>query len=252
MKANNEAKNLIKNIAVILLWLAVWQIAYIIIGRDVLFASPADTLKALIELCTSLVFYKTIAQSFLRIVVGFFIGSTIGIILGIATGFSKILYTVFKPIISVVRAAPVASFIILALAWMKSGEVPVFIAFLTVTPIIWSNLSEGIASVDIKLLEMAKIYEYPWILKLRKIYLPAVLPYIKSAAVTGVGFAWKSGVAAEVIGNPKFSVGSKLYEAKVYLETPQLFAWTGVIIILSVLFEKIIVRTVNVRKRTGR
>lgn len=245
MKTNNKTKNLIKNTAVVIFWLAVWQIVYMIIGRDILFASPADTLKALLDMCVSAVFYQTIALSFVRIAVGFLIGSAVGILLGIATGFSTILYTMLKPIINIVRAAPVASFIILALAWMRSGEVPVFISFLTVTPIVWSNLSEGIASVDNKLLEMAKIYEYSAATKLKKIYIPSVLPYIKSAAVTGVGFAWKSGVAAEVIGNPRFSVGSKLYEAKIYLETPQLFAWTAVIIVLSVLFEKIIVKAVN-------
>lgn len=245
MKTNNKSKKIIKNTIVILFWIAVWQIVYMIIGRDILFASPADTLKALIEISISTIFYKTIVLSFIRIAIGFFIGSAVGIILGIATGFNEIIYTVFKPIINIVRAAPVASFIILALAWMKSGEVPVFISFLTVTPIVWSNLSEGVSSVDNKLLEMAGLYEYSASMKFKKIYLPAVLPYIKSAAVTGVGFAWKSGVAAEVIGNPRFSVGSKLYESKIYLETPQLFAWTAVIIVLSVMFEKVIVKAVN-------
>lgn len=248
MRENNN-KNLIKNTLVAVFWLAVWQIVYMLIGSDILFASPADTLKAMFEMCASAVFYKTIALSFARIAVGFFAGSVVGILLGIATGFNGILYTLLKPIISIVRAAPVASFIILALAWMKSGEVPVFISFLTVVPIVWSNLSEGISSVDNKLLEMAHMYEYSISKKLKKIYMPAVLPYIKSAAVTGVGFAWKSGVAAEVIGNPRFSVGSKLYEAKVYLETPQLFAWTAVIIILSVLFERIIINAVSGAKK---
>lgn len=241
----SDINKIIKNLIVLVFWLAVWQIIYMIIGRDILFASPASTLKALAELCLESMFYKTITISFLRIASGFFIGSAVGILLGIATGFSRTLYMLFKPVISIIRSAPVASFIILALAWMKTGEVPIFISFLTVVPIVWSNISEGIASVDFKLLEMAHMYEYTFTVKLKKIYIPAVMPYIKSAAATGAGFAWKSGVAAEVIGTPRYSVGSRLYESKIYLETPQLFAWTAIVIILSVLFEKVIVYAVR-------
>ena len=82
-------------------------------------------------------------------------------------------------------------------------------------------------------------------MRLRNIYIPAVKPYLRSAVVTGAGFAFKSGVAAEVIGSPAFSIGRKLYESKIYLETEQLFAWTAVIIILSVVFERLLVRYVG-------
>ena len=244
MKINNDIPKIIKKTAVWIFWIAVWQIIYMLVGRDLLLASPISTFKALIELCTDNMFYRTVALSFVRIALGFLIGSAVGILLGAATGFSKTLYMLFKPMIDIIRAAPVASFIILALAWMKTGTVPVFISFLMVVPIMWSNITEGIASVDFKLLEMAHMYEYSPMVQLKKIYIPAVLPYIRSATATGVGFAWKSGVAAEVIGTPKYSVGSRLYESKIYLETPQLFAWTAVVIILSVLFEKVIISAV--------
>ncbi len=234
-----------KKILVIIFWLAVWQAAYMMIGMDVIFASPADTIMTMGRLLTEAEFYKIIGFSFFRIAVGFFMGSAAGVLLGAATGAFKPLYALFKPIIDLVRAAPVASFIILALIWFKTGRVPVFIAFLTVMPIVWSNVTEGIAAVDGKILEMARVYGFTAMQKLKKIYIPSVMPYFRSAVVTGAGFAFKSGVAAEVIGSPAFSIGRKLYESKVYLETAELFAWTAVIIILSVVFEKLLVRFIG-------
>ena len=229
-------------IAVIVFWIAVWQTAYMIINNDILFASPADTFREIASLVYSFEFYKIIGSSFVRIALGFFGGTAVGIILGVVTGTSLMAYNIFKPAIDAVRAAPVASFIILALAWLKSGEVPVFISFLTVIPIIWANITEGIKSVDIKLIEMSNVYNFTWRMKLGKIYIPSIGPYLRSALSTGAGFAFKSGIAAEVIGSPALSIGRKLYESKIYLETAQLFAWTAVIIFLSIVFEKLLGR----------
>lgn len=234
-----------KKILVVIFWLALWQAMYMIIGMDVLFASPIDTVMAMGRLLTEAEFYKTIGFSFLRIVIGFLAGTAVGTVLGAATGASNILYMLFKPVIDMVRAAPVASFIMLALIWLKTGHVPVFIAFLTVVPIVWSNVTEGIAAVDIRLLEMAKVYGFSTSQRLKKIYVPSIMPYFRSAVITGAGFAFKSGVAAEVIGSPAFSIGRKLYESKIYLETAELFAWTAVIIILSVIFQKLLARFIG-------
>lgn len=231
-----------RRIAVIVFWIAVWQTSYMIINNDILFASPADTFREIVSLVFSSEFYKIIGSSFVRIAFGFFIGTAAGIILGAVTGTSRIAYNIFKPAVDAVRAAPVASFIILALAWLKSGEVPVFISFLTVIPIIWANITEGIKSVDIKLIEMSNVYNFTWRMKLEKIYIPSIRPYLRSALSTGAGFAFKSGIAAEVIGSPALSIGRKIYEAKIYLETAQLFAWTAVIIFLSIVFEKFLGR----------
>ncbi|GFI62322.1 putative aliphatic sulfonates transport permease protein SsuC [Clostridiales bacterium] len=231
-----------KGILVILFWLAVWQTIYIIIGNDVLFASPMDTAKALCSLLSDSGFYKTVVCSFFRIAVGFLAGTVLGMLLGVATGLCHSAYLLLKPAIDLIKAAPVASFIILALAWLKTGMVPIFIASLTVVPVVWSNITEGIASVDYRLLEMAKVYEFSNQQKIETIYLPSVMPYFRSAAVTGAGFAFKSGVAAEVIGSPAFSIGRRLYESKIYLDTDELFAWTAVIIIISVLFERAVIK----------
>ena len=129
--------------------------------------------------------------------------------------------------------------------WIKTGFIPVFISFLTVTPIVWSAVLTGLDNTDPKLLEMAKVFEYSRITKIRKLYIPTLIPYIKTAMVTGAGFAFKSGVAAEIIASPELSIGRSLQEARIYFETAELLAWTAVIIVLSMIFEKLLIRAVG-------
>ena len=134
------------------------------------------------------------------------------------------------------------SFIILVLLWLTASLTPVFIAFLMVLPIAWANVREGVMAVDAQLLEMAEVFQLPRAKKLRHIYLPSVLPQYLAACTTGFGFAWKSGVAAEVIARPALSIGKNLYESKLYLNTEELFAWTAMVILLSMLLERGMVR----------
>ena len=144
-----------------------------------------------------------------------------------------------EPLIMVIKATPVASFIILCLIWIPSRNLSVFISFLMVFPVVYTNILEGIRQTDKQLLEMADSFGAGVGKKLQFIYLSQVMPYAVTACKLGLGLCWKAGIAAEVIGIPAGSIGEKLYKAKVYLETPDLFAWTIVIIAVSVGFEKI-------------
>ena len=146
----------------------------------------------------------------------------------------------FMPLLTVVRSTPVASFIILALVWIKRDNVAIFIAFLMVLPILWGNVSRGIAECDRDLLEMAHVFRFSKKDMLRKVYLPSVRPYFFAGCSTALGLSWKAGVAAEVLSLPRHALGSELYYSKIYLETPTLFAVTLVVILLSVVLEFIL------------
>jgi len=111
-------------------------------------------------------------------------------------------------------------------------------AFLMVFPPVYLNLLEGMTQTDPKLLEMAQVFRVPLLRRIKGIYVPQTLPYFRSACSLALGLCWKAGVAAEVIGLPTGSLGERLYTAKIYLETPDLFAWTATIVAVSVLFEK--------------
>ncbi len=223
----------------VLFWLLVWEIVSIWLGQEILLVSPVAVLKRLGILIFKASFWKTIGFSFLRIIEGFFFAVLAGVLGGsIASKFSK-MQELFSPLILAMKSVPVASFVILILIWVPSENLSVTISFLMVFPVIYTNVLNGIQNTDKNLLEMAQVFGVSGKNKIRYIYISEVLPFFRAGCSVSLGLCWKAGVAAEVIGIPDGSIGEKLYEAKVYLDTPDLFAWTMVIIVVSMVFEKI-------------
>ena len=163
----------------------------------------------------------------------------IGVALAAVSSRVLVVRSLLEPITSVIKATPVASFIILAIIWFGSKNLAIFISFLMVFPVIYLNVLKGIESTDVKLLEMARVYRFSPLRVLLYIYLPEVMPFFVSACSIALGLCWKSGVAAEVIGITTGSIGENLYRAKLYFETGELLAWTAVIIAVSTVFEKL-------------
>jgi NitT/TauT family transport system permease protein len=225
-------------LAVALFWLAVWQVAYRCTGQELVLVSPLASVSRLGELGRTLPFWRAVLASCGRILSGYLLAVVAGVMLAVATAASRLLYHLFSPLLGMIRATPVASFIILALVWLATGDIPIFISFLMVVPLIWANVHTGITNTDIRLLEMARVYRFSPARKIGYIYVPSVMPYFTAACSTGLGFAWKSGIAAEVIALPAFAIGKQIYNAKIYLETVDLFAWTIAVIFLSVLLER--------------
>lgn len=232
---------ILKSIAIIVFWVLVWYVFYIIIDRDLLIVSPFEVVHRLAVLCADVQFWVIASASMARILSGFLAGVAFGVVLAVVTSCLPLANDLFKPIVSVIKATPVASFIILALVWMKTGSVPSFISFLMVLPIVWGNVTQAIVKTDSKLLEMAKVYNFGTFNKVQMIYTPAVTPYFIAACTTALGLAWKAGIAAEVISGTNVSIGQQIYSAKQYLDTLDLFAWTVVVIILSVILERLMV-----------
>ena len=240
-----EKKGLKKNAARIsvsaLFWIAVWAIASYIVGYSVILPSPLDVLGRLFALITDGAFLASVFFTASRIVIGFFAALVIGVLLAAACKKSRLLRTLVSPLMTVMKSVPVASFVILALIWIGSKNLSVFISLVMVTPVIFVNVLSGIDSCDEKILQMARIYEISPLKKLLYIYLPFVFPYFRAGLVISLGLCWKAGVAAELIGVPRGSIGERLYFSKIYLETADLFAWTIVIILISVAFEKLVI-----------
>ncbi len=224
----------------ILFWLFVWQIVSIWIDSDILLVSPLKVFCRLGELVCVATFWKAVVFTLSRIASGFFLAVMTGSVLAGLSSQYHYAYELIAPIIVTIKSVPVASFIILALIWISSKNLSILISFLMVLPIIYTNVLSGIKSVDKKLLEMAEVFCISRLRVLRFIYLPQIMPFFISACSVSLGLAWKAGVAAEVIGIPKGSVGEQLQQAKVYLDTPDLFAWTFVIVVISIVFEKLV------------
>ena len=209
--------------AAVVFWLVVWQLAAMAIGQEVFLVSPIQALGTLLELLPQAEFWQRIGFSAGRILLGFGLGAVSSVVLAVAAGRWAWVEALLSPVMQLVKATPVASFIILALVWVSGSSLSVLISFLMVLPVLYGAVRTGIGSADVQLLEMAKVFRLPLGRRLRAIWLPAVLPAFRQGCSVALGICWKSGVAAEVIGLPDGSIGDALYRAKITLSTGELF-----------------------------
>ena len=206
-------------------WLLVWEGASLALaattgGRMLLLASPVQALGRLLALAGTAAFWQAVAFSSLRILGGFLLACALAAVLAPLAARFQWIRDLLSPLVAVVKAVPVVSFIILALIFFSSENLSLLISALMVFPPVYLNVLEGIGHTDRQLLEMARL-----------------------------GLCWKSGAAAEVIGLPAGSIGEALYTAKVYFQTGDLFAWTAVIVTVSVIFERLFLRLVDAAVR---
>ena len=215
-------------------WIVVWQLAAVSLGHGGLFlATPIQTLQALAQLAPTAGFWQRIVFSALRILAGFLLAVVGGLVLGALGARWRWVRIFIEPAMQLIRAMPVASFVILALLWVRSANLSVVVSFTHVLPVVYAGTVGGIADTDPALLEMAKVYRLPLGKRLRYIWLPGIFPSFCESCIAAMGMCWKSGVSAEVIGLPDHSVGDALYRAKITISTPEVFAWTLVIVLLS-------------------
>jgi len=232
-------------LAVLSFWLAVWWLASAAVDKELLLPGPLAVLKKLIALASAGSFWLTLGKSILRVLTGIVSAVILGIGTGLLTHKSILARELLTPVMTLLKSTPVASFIILALVWLGRSVVPVFIAGLMVLPVVWANTAAGLAGIDPQLLEMARVYSLPRRRIMRRIVWPSLLPHLRSALRSALGLGWKAGIAAEVLTVPPWSIGKNIFEAKLYLETTELFAWTATVVLLSFLIEHILLRLVD-------
>ena len=238
-------KKITKFILIAALWIGIWAILALITGNEVLLPSPAATVKCLFYLAAGGDFWLSCLYSFIRIIIGILAGAAAGVFLAVLGAFFPVIGDIFSPVLSIIRATPVASFIILALVWIGKGNVPAFTAFLMILPVIWNSVTVAIVSIDKKLIEMTKVFRLSFTSRMKNLYIPSVLPSFTAGLRTSLGLAWKAGIAAEVICHPEYGIGTALYDSKVYINTPELFAWTAAVIIISMGLEAIFDRVIK-------
>ena len=231
---------------IILFWLIVWQIAAVWTDNHILLVGPVQVLRTFVQNMTQPDFLKTVFYSFARIGLGFFLALCIGHFLGAVSYRFPFIQELSAPVMAALKSIPVASFVVLLLIWFGSSRLSFFISFLIVFPNVYVNTIAGLKSADLKLLEMARVFGMGRFSRFFYIYRPALMPYLSSCLKISLGMSWKSGVAAEVIGLPDFSMGERLYMSKIYLDTAGLLAWTLMIVLVSFLFEKAVLLMVRI------
>lgn len=231
-------KQTLQRVGAVVLALLVWQGLAMSVGQQLLVPSPLSVLIRLGGIWRDAGFWGTVWFTTRKIVAGFLLGLVWGVGLGALAGRFSLLEILFRPWAVMVKSIPVASFIIICLIWMSSEDLSVFISFLMVLPMIYTNVLQSIRSVDGQMLEAVKVFRLSWPKRVVYLWLPQMKPYLLSACTVSLGISWKAGIAAEIIGIPAGSIGRMFYDAKVYFNTVDLFAWTVIVVAVSVLFEK--------------
>lgn len=241
MKERINKKYRAANICSIALWICLWQLAAVAIDNELFLPSPVRVWETLYkELLFREELWSSILTSFLHIVEGFLLGSVAGICLAVAAFLKKWIRVLLWVPIRLMKTVPVASFVILTLLWVKASELSVVIPFLMVLPTLYVYTLNGMEQIDEKLVEMTRVFGVSRWKSLRYLYIPQILPHVSAAASLAIGMAWKAGIAAEIIGLAQGTIGNRVYQSKLYLNTPELFAWTIIIVVLSILCEGVI------------
>ena len=247
-----RSKDILRRALIGAFWIGIWWAIALAVGLPKLLPGPGETALAFARLCGTDTFWRSVGFTLLRVAMGYLLAVAAGVLLAVGCHWVKGLDALLSPLRTVIRATPVSSFILLVWLWLKRAHVPVFISFLMVLPIIWTATQEALGAVDGDLKEMARMYRFSRWKKLRYLYAPSVRPAFMAACMTGLGFAWKSGIAAEVIALTPDSVGKHLSDAKNYLEYPDLFAWTLTVILLSMALEAGLKALARRRKEAGK
>lgn len=239
-----KRKNVAKKICTILFWIAIWAILSKVVSNSILIASPWQTAKVLGSILKDRSFLLVIVCSLGRILLGFLLGVLMGTVLAFVSKKVERIQDLLEPVVLCVKAVPIASFVVLLLIWQGSKWLSLWISFLIVFPIFYTNVLEGLMQVPTSQKEVARVFGYGTWDQIWWIYRPVLRGYLESGSKLAVSMCIKAGVAAEIIGLPSGSFGEKLYMAKIYFSTDELFAWTILIVLAAFLCEKIIMKVV--------
>lgn len=243
IKSNKQKKigfTPIEIMAATLFWTIAWQLLSVAVGEDLLLASPINVFKRSVDLLFNPDLYYRLFNSSIRIFGGFGLAFISSIVLAVLSYKNRFIKALLYPLIIAMKATPIASIIIIILFLSNVRTMTIFITSLISIPIIYSAVLVGLENIDFQMIEMADVFKIKGIRRFKYIYLPPVLSHLKASGTVAVGLSWKAGVAAELIGIVPNSIGEKLYEAKIYLMSADLLAWTLFLILLSVGMEKLL------------
>lgn len=221
----------------VLFWFAIWDIAALIVDHNYFLPTVKQTFSALLKILSSFSFYRVVFFTVLRVLIGLALGIVLAIILTFVSCKSKIAKAIISPLISVMKATPVVTLIIVLWIMLSSETLPIVIAILMVMPIVWQNLIDGYETIDQSLTEVCFVFEFSIFKRFKYLIFPTLLKYFIPSVITAAGLAWKSEIATEIIAYTKNSIGKFINDANYSYDSPAVFAWTLVIIALSISLE---------------
>ncbi|AOT69007.1 ABC transporter permease [Geosporobacter ferrireducens] len=235
---NKKTKELLYTTVSIIVLLLFWKIVSIIVDKEILIPSPENTLTEIIRIMRMPDFAASVTNTLKRTLLGFMIALGAGISLGMLGGFSKPVYYLLRPFVLIHKAVPTMAMILLALIWLESERAPILVGFVVIFPVIYENVVQGIRNVDVKLVEMMDIYKINVVNRLKDLYIPSIRSYLYGGMSAAMGLNLKIIIAAEVLSQPKVSMGTHFQIEKANLNTAGVFAWSLITIFLAGILEQ--------------
>lgn len=225
------------NLAGIFFLLLVWQLAARAMDSQLILPSPVDVLKSGVKNMANPGFGMHLATTILRGMAGFAIAFFLSMLTGIPAGLNEAFRQFLYPLLVTLRTLPVISFILLALIWFNPPQVPVFIAILTMFPVLTISIIDGLRNTDKKYVEMGGIYKLPKHVLIRDIYLPASLPVIFNGISNAMAFGWRAVIIGEVLSQPLRGIGAQMQRSQIYLLVAEVIFWSVIAVLISAIFE---------------
>ena len=236
----NKFITALKVVIPIIFWLAVWEASAIILDFSYFLPDIIATLKALVEILSSMATYEILFQTFSRVIASIVISAIFAVILAIISYKYEAVRIMISPLLAVMKSVPVAIFSVLFYVFIRGDIIPLIIASFMIMPMIWQNVLDGYDSIDKSLYEVCQSYEFSFKKRFKILIFPALIKYFIPAVITSVGFAWKAVISSEILVRTVDSVGLMISDSKYQMDTAASFAWTFLAIILSIALEKII------------
>ena len=231
--------------AVAAFWLAVWEVASLAMAQPLIFPGPVAAASSLLRLAAEPGTWAILFASGARILGGLALACAAAVLLAAGSWCSAVCRRLVAPMLSFIKATPVACAVVLLLIWLGSERVSIAAVFLMALPGVYFSLVQGLDEVEGPLAQMMRVHGVRGIRFLLARIWPSVLPFVLSCARSVIGMSWKAGVAAELIGMAQGTVGERIYQAKLLIETSDLFAWTVLVVALSWVCERVLVRLIE-------
>lgn len=219
---------------------AVWYIAAAAAGSEFIMPTPHAAMKRFFSVLTERSFYEALLSSLSRSLIAYGISLVGGLLFAVLSVFFPPLNRFLSPLVSVIRALPTMAVVLILVLWTGASNAPIFITVLVVMPTLYAGLYDAITSVDEELVEACRVCGGNKRAILFNVYLPLALPACSRSASSAISLSIKLTIAAEILASTASSLGYIMKLSSIYLETAELMALTMLTVLVSLLFEKLL------------
>ena len=225
----------------VLIWLfyfILWQMIAMIVNQSVILPSFLDVLNRLVYILSDVSFYNHLFITLFRAILGTLSAFILSFIFAILSYDFKLINQGLKPLVLVSKTIPNITYILLVLIWFSREMSVFFVTLLILFPVLYTQISTGLLGINPEHLEVLKLYPETYFHRLTKVIIPLIRISLFEGLKGALSLGFKVGVMAEILGQVQPGLGYLMHIARMNFETVDLFAYTAIMIMVVVLFEK--------------